>query len=278
MTGLSDSPLTMHKTILQGEVYKDTGETLKGNDYVKALCPDTPSSLIDDLVQASEKYTWIKTEGFDEYRLFREQYAHIQNVATRERGLEAFHLYDRYRLIVEAAVLKITNYGDVTGDFLGNRARAGSDQWIIRQICTDSVDIVAGDRTFTTGGTSVTPGFYPFHVVPRVAVGSDSTYYTTDNDKQMLLIFYYQSDLEPRVLESVEEYINDGVGWRVPFDIYSQLQRGNEGIATRSGCLVVNDNKRLDINAWCLENDETDIMPQGIDINTRMQIRELNNT
>ena len=278
MTGLSDSPLTMHKTILQGEVYQDTGETLKGNDYVKALCPDTPSSLIDDLVQASEKYTWIKTEGFDEYRLFREQYAHIQNVATRERGLEAFHLYDRYRLIVEAAVLKITNYGDVTGDFLGNRARAGSDQWIIRQICTDSVDIVAGDRTFTTGGTSVTPGFYPFHVVPRVAVGSDSTYYTTDNDKQMLLIFYYQSDLEPRVLESVDEYINDGIGWRVPFDIYSQLQRGNEGIATRSGCLVVNDNKRLDINAWCLENDETDIMPQGIDINTRMQIRELNNT
>jgi hypothetical protein len=278
MTGLTGNPLTMHKTVLKGVVYKDTGEELEGKEYVKALCPDTPSSLIDDLVQASEKYTWIKTEGFDEYRLFREEYAHIQNVATRERGLVAFYLYERYRLIVEAAVLKETNFGDVTGDFLGNRAREGSDQWIIRQICTDSVDIVAGDRTFTTGGTSVTPGFYPFHIVPRVAVGSDVTYYTTDNDKQMLLIFYYQSDLGPRVLESVSEKINDSIGWRTPFDVYSQLQRGNEGITTRPGCLVVDHNKRLDINAWCLENDETDIMPQGIDINTRMQIRELNST
>ena len=278
MTGLSGSPLTMHKTTLEGVVYKDTDEKLKGKEYVKALCPDTPSSLIDDLVQASEKYTWVKSEGFDEYRLFREQYAHIQNVATRERGLVAFYLYERYRLIVEAAVLKETNFGDITGDFLGNRARTGSDQWLVRQICTDSVGMTADKRTFTTGGTSIGPGFYPFHIVPRVAVGSDSNVYTTVNDKQMLLIFYYQSDLGPRVLESISEYGNDSVGWRTPFEIYSQLQRGNEGIATRPGCLIVNDNKKLDINAWCLENDETDIMPQGIDLNTRMEIQELNKT
>jgi hypothetical protein len=278
MTGLSGNPLTMHQTTLKGVVYKDTDETLEGKEYVKALCPDTPSSLIDDLVQASEKYTWIKTEGFDEYRLFREEYAHIQNVATRERGLVAFYLYERYRLIVEAAVLKETNFGDITGDFLGNRARTGSDQWLVRQICTDSVGMTVDKRTFTTGGTSIGPGYYPFHIVPRVAVGSDSNVYTTVNDKQMLLIFYYQSDLGPRVLESVSEHINDSVGWRTPFEIYSQLQRGNEGIATRPGCLVVDHNKKLDINAWCLENDETDIMPQGIDLNTRMEIRELNNT
>ena len=278
MTVKYSNETAKHKTELKGIVYKDTDEVLKGKDYVKALCPDTPSALIDSLVEATKKYAWGQTEGFNEYSLFREAYAHIQNVALRERGLITFQLYERYRPIVEAAVLKVTNWGDTTGDFLGPRARTLSDQWMIRQICTDSVGMVAGDRTFTTGGTSGGVGNYPFHIVPRVAVGSDSDTYTTVNDKQMMLIFYYQSDLETGVLERVGEYIDDSVGWRAPFDVYSQLKRGNEGIATRPGCLVVDDNRKLDINAWCLENAETDIMPQGVDLNTRMEIQEVNNT
>lgn len=275
MTVSIDSPEVTHVTELRGVVYEDLNEELTDHDFVRALCPDTPDALVDDLVQATKKYAWGVTEGYNEYELFREQYAHIKQVAYRELGLTALELYNRYQLIVEAAILKVTNWGDITGDFLGNRAREDAKQWMIRQIQTDTFDIDANERIFTTGDHSATAG-HPFHVVPRNAVAANTDTYTTVNDKQMVLIFYYQSDLSPRVLECISERIADSLGWRAPFDIYSQLQRGNTGIATRPGCLVVDDNEELDINAWCLANAETDIMPQGVDIITRDEIQELN--
>lgn len=277
MTVVADHAEVKHNTELGGIVYEDTAEMLTDHDYLKAICPDIPDALVDDLVQATKKYAWGIAEGYDEYHLFREEYAQIKQVAVREHGLTALELYDRYMPVAEAAVLKVTNWGDTTGDFLGSRARADAEQWMMRQINTDSVGLVAADdvRSFATGGASVDTTDYPYHIVPQAAVGSDTTYYTTIDDKQILLIFYYQSSLSPRVLESVSEHLNDSVGWRTPFDVYSQLQRGNEGIATRPGCLVVDDNKQLDINAWCLEDANTDILPQGIDIITRDQIQEL---
>lgn len=266
---------TTHETELKGVVYEDTGFELSEEDYVKAICPDIPDALVGDLVQAASDYAWGIAEGYDEYALFREQYAQIKQVAVREHGLVALELYDRYRTIAEAAVLKVSNWGDTTGDFLGPRARESAEQWMIRQINTDSVQIEDEGRTFNTNALSLTAD-HAFHIVPRVAVSADTTAYTTIDDKQMLLIFYYESTLSPRVLEFVSEHLNDSVGWRTPFDIYSQLARGNEGIATRPGCLVVDDNKQLDINAWCLAIADTDIMPQGIDLITRDQIQELN--
>jgi hypothetical protein len=153
---------------------------------------------------------------------------------------------------------------------------------MMRQINTDSVGLVTANdvRIIATGNTSITSDPpRPFHIVPQATVSawdSAADYYTTKQDKQMLLIFYYESSLSPRVLETVSERINDSVGWRTPFDVYSQLSRGNEGIATRPGCLVVDDGKQLSINAFNLINAETDILPQGIDIITRDQIQELN--
>jgi hypothetical protein len=280
MTVVNDHAEVTHNTELKGIVYEDTGEMLTDHDYLKAICPDVPDALVDDLVQATKKYAWGIAEGYDEYHLFREEYAQIKQVAVREHGLTALELYDRYMTVAEAAVLKVTNWGDTTGDFLGSRARESSEQWMMRQQCTDSFAFATDtERILATGALSNTASNFPYHIIPQKAVGTwDSTadYYTTINDKQMLLIFYYESTLSPRVLETVAEHINDSVGWRAPFDVYSQLSRGNEGIATRPGCLVVDDGKHLSINAWCLINAETDILPQGVDIITRDQIQELN--
>ena len=267
-----------HETVLKGVVYEDTGFELSDEDYVKAICPDIPDALVGDLVQATHDFVFGIAEGYDEYALFREEYAQIKQVAVREHGLVALELYDRYRTIVEAAVLKVTNWGDTTGDFLGPRAREASEQWMIRQINTDSLGFATTvERIAKTEGLSSTAPYYPYHIVPQHKVEAHALdSYTTIQDKQMMMIFYYESTMSPRVLQSVSERINDSVGWRVPFDVYSQLSRGNEGIATRPGCLVVDDGKNLSINAWSLIDAETDILPQGIDLITRDQIKELN--
>lgn len=279
MTTSISHPEVTHVTTLEGIVYEDTGEMLSEHDYVKAICGDIPDALVDDLVQATQKYAWGIAEGYDEYHLFREQYAQIKQVAIRERGLTALELYDRYMKIIEACILKVSNWGDVTGDFLGNRAREESQQWFIRQICTDTFNdildsatvVAVTDRIYSVTGTT-----HGYGIVPRANGGSQNTNYShTHNDEQMLGIFYYQNDLSPRVTEKAQEYINDSLGWRTPFDIWSQSNRGNEGIATRPGCLVVDDNKRFRAHGWAVAAGDVDIFPQGIDIITRNEITEL---
>lgn len=265
------------KVELSGKCYVH-GPAIGKKDFVRALCPDTADTLIEKLVTAADKYAFGLVEGvYNEYCLFRQQYDRICQVALRESGFTAFELYRAYKPIVEAAVLKLLteNTEDV---FYGGRATISSDRFFIRQICMDTFGLAttpAQKRTFTIGSTSVDTG-NPFHIIPRIDVSADTTFYTTTANEQMLLIMYYQSDLEPRVLENISEYINDNLTWRAPFDIYSQLQRGNMGIAQRPGCLIVESNRKLDINAWCLETGDTDIMPQGIEICKRKNIQELN--
>lgn len=262
---------------LSGKCYEH-GPALEKKEFVRALCPDTADDLIDKLVQATEKYAFGIVEGmYNEYCLFRRQYERICRVAYREAGFAAFELYRTYKPIVEAAVLELLTEKKSEEQFYGNRATVNSDRFIIRQIQTDTFGIAANERTYTITDHSGTAG-YPFHVVPRHDVGSDNTTYTTTANEQMILIFYYQSDLGPRVLESISEYVNDNLEWRTPFDVYSQLQRGNMGIVQRPGCLVVGSNREMDINAWCLETGDTDIFPQGVEIVKRKLITELNKT
>lgn len=269
-----DDPDVTKKVELSGKCYEH-GPAIEREEFVRALCPDTSGDLVEKLVKAVDKSAFGKIVGnYNEYCLFRRQYEQICQVALRESGFTAFELYRLYKPIVEAAVLKLLTETGTEESFYGSQAYgANADRFTMRQIQTDTFGIAAGNRTYPTGGVSTAGN--PFHVVPRHAVGADPTVYTTTVNEQMLLIFYYQSDLGPRVLESISEYINDSLGWRVPFDIYSQLQRGNMGITQRPGCLVVESNKKLDINAWCLESANTDIMPQGIEICKRKNIQEL---
>jgi len=272
-----DDPGVTKKVELSGKCYVH-GPALEKQDFVRALCPDTADTLVEKLVTAADKYAFGLVEGkYNEYCLFRREYERICQVALRESGYTAFELYRTYKPIVEAAVLKLLT--EVTEDtFYGSRATASSDRFFIRQICMDTFGLATTpvqSRTFTITTTSVATG-NPFHVIPRVDVSADTTFYTTPANEQMLLIMYYQSDLGPRVLENISEYINDNLTWRVPFDVYSQLQRGNMGIVQRPGCLIVESNRKLDINAWCLETGDTDIMPQGIEICKRKNIQELN--
>lgn len=267
-----DSPEVTKKVELSGKCYEH-GPAIDHEEFVRALCPDTADTLVDKLVKSADNYAFGLVEGkYNEYCLFRRQYEQICQVALRESGLTAFELYRTYKPIVEAAVLKLLT--EVTEEaFFGGRATESSDRFFIRQIQTNTFGIAAGDRKYATGGVSTAGN--PFHIVPRHAVGVDDTVYTTTANEQMILIFYYQSDLDPRVLESISEYINDNLTWRTPFDIYSQLQRGNMGIVQRPGCLVVESNKKLDINAWALKNDDVDILPQGVEICKRKNIQEL---
>lgn len=266
------------KIELRGKPYEDAPAEIEGAEFLRSLCPDSSGIILDKMVKAVNNYAFGEIERkYNEYHLFRAQYEQIAQVAYRESGLNVFNLYQKYLPVVEAAVLELLTEKKTEEPFFGGRTYERSDQFMIRQICTDTFNIAASDRTFSITDTSATAGL-PFLVVPRSDVGVIPpvlTYLLPPND-QMILIFYYQSDLGPRVLESVEEAISDELKFRVPFDIYSQLQRGNMGIATRPGCLIVPSGERIAIGAWCLEIGDTDIFPQGVEIVKRKHITELN--
>ncbi len=262
-----------YSTELSGEVF---GETLEGKDYIKALCPDIDPSLCDDLVEACESYGWGRIKDYDEHLLFLANYMQIKHQVYREAveiagdfvgGLSAFTLYDRYQKIVEACILKVTNWGDITGEFMGPIARTGTEQWFVRQIDTDtfwfgatqSIPPAAHSEALNAIGTAQL-------LVPRRTVGGTAL---AVNDEQMFIIFYYRSDLNPRSLDYIQEEVNDDWGVRPVMNVYSQLQRGNMGIITRHGCLIVDDNNQYECHGMPLDNVACDFMPQGIDLTTR---------
>lgn len=273
-------------TELSGEVF---GEMLDGKDYIKALCPDTDPSLIDDLMEAVETWGWSRIKDYDEHTLFLQQYMQIKQAAFREMGLTAFELYDRYQNIAEAAILKVTNWGDITGEFYGHLAREDTEQWFIRQLCSDSfwsadptpVICVPAACYFEAMPTPADTAAGWQELIPRecaATAGLTTNYARAHNDEQMYLIMYYRSDLNPRSIESIQEYVNDDWALRPMMDIYGQLQRTNVGVITRPGCLIVDDNQSYCVGGKATAAVEHDFMPQGIDLTTRHLINDYEHT
>ena len=255
-----------HITKLEGTVF---GNYLKDESYLRALCPDTDTTFLGDLANATKKYGWKPSlEDYGEYELFRMQYAKVKQYVARLVGVSqvaaALKLYEEYQKVVEAAILWVTTNGTETGNFFGPKAKIGSIQWFIRPIVPNSFQESDTDLVYpytATGNRGV---------IPRTdgAIVGGTTKYTLQSEKQVLLFFGYTSNLNPRVISHVQEYVNDGIGKRIPVDIYTQLNMSDVGIATRPGCLVIKEGKDLSIGGEVMEIADVDILPFGVDITT----------
>lgn len=272
-----------HQTLLRGEPFKGEKE-LKDEEYLEALCPDTDVTFLGKIANAAVAEGWkTDLEGFNEYELFLTQYARLKQIASRRLGVAALELFDRYQKLVEAALLQVMTDGTETGNFYGQRAKVGSIQWLIRPICPDSVQLgpaVADphvpdhtDLIYKYGTAAPASGATSKGVVQRydaaLTKGTALDGWTLVSEKQVLVIFGYTANLNPRAIEDVQEYVNDGVGSRIPINIYEQMNMTDIGLATRPGALVVNEGKLLQIGAHTLvDNIYSDIFPFGVDICT----------
>ena len=268
-----------HETVLKGVVFKGQAE-LKDEAYLESLCPDTDVTFIDHIANAAVKSGWkVDLEGYNEYDLFLAQYARLKQIASRRLGVAALELFDRYQKLVEAAILQVTTDGTETGHFYGQKAKVGSIQWLIRPIIPQSVGLC-----LSTGGAAACSFddqylIYKYGtkgdkgVVQRKdskpATGNREDVYQLVSEKQILVIFGYTCNLNPRAILHVQEYVNDGVGTRIPIDIYTQMNMTDIGLTTRPGALVVNEGKQLGIAARTIVDDiYSDIFPFGVDICT----------
>ena len=274
-----------HVTPLRGSVFKGEKE-LKDEEYLEALCPDTDVTFLGKIANAAMAEGWkTDLEGFNEYELFLTQYARLKQIASRRLGVAALELFDRYQKLVEAALLQVMTDGTETGNFYGQRAKIGSIQWLIRPICPDSVHLTVGDGSDTLPADDHTKLIYKYGtampasgatskgVVQRkdsaLTKGKTGDSWTLVSEKQVLIIFGYTANLNPRAIEDIQEYVNDGVGARIPINIYEQMNMTDIGLATRPGALVVNEGKLLQIGAHTLVDDiYSDIFPFGVDICT----------
>lgn len=253
-----------HETLLSGVAFKGEKE-LKDEEYLKALCPDTDATFLGHLSNAVKEEGWkTDLEGANEYELFLAQYKRIAQFASRRLGVTALEMYERYQKVVEAAVLYITSEGTETGHFFGARAKMGSIQWMVRPICYDSFP------TKVTAANLIYDPLLPGDkgVVERKNDGAPADGYKLKTDKQILCIFGYVSNLNPRVIARLQEEVNDGVGKRMPIEVYEQMALTDIGLVPRTGCLVVNEAKTLKIGCTTLVAADFDIMPFGVDITT----------
>ena len=263
-----------HMTALKGGAFKGEKE-LVGEKYLQALCPDSDLTLMGHVMDATQQRGWrTELEGYNEYDLFLAQYAKLKQIASRRLGIGALELFDRYQKVVEAAVLYVTGTGTETGNFYGQRAKVGSVQWFIRPIVPESVDLDDAGGTF-----DYTTLIFKYDnageigVVQRKnslpAVGTENDRYVVQSDKQILVLFGYTNSLNPREILEVQEYVNDGVGARIPIDIYNQMTMTDIGLATRPGALIINESKQMVIGGQSMvANVYSDIFPFGVDICT----------
>lgn len=263
-----------HTTMLKGGVFAGQKE-LAGDKYLQAMCPDSDLTLMGHIMDATQTRGWrTELEGYSEYDLFLAQYAKLKQLASRRLGVAALDLFDRYQKVVEAAILYITSTGTETGNFYGQRAKVGSVQWFIRPIVPESVDLNPADGTF-----DYTQLIYKYTAAGNIgvvqrkntlpAVGTANDRYVVQSDKQILVMFGYTNSLNPREILEVQEYVNDGVGARIPIDVYDQMTMTDIGLATRPGALVVNESKQMVIGGQSMvANVYSDIFPFGVDICT----------
>lgn len=260
--------------MLKGGVFAGQKE-LAGDKYLQAMCPDSDLTLMGHIMDATQTRGWrTELEGYSEYDLFLAQYAKLKQLASRRLGVAALDLFDRYQKVVEAAILYITSTGTETGNFYGQRAKVGSVQWFIRPIVPESVDLNPADGTF-----DYTQLIYKYTAAGNIgvvqrkntlpAVGTANDRYVVQSDKQILVMFGYTNSLNPREILEVQEYVNDGVGARIPIDVYDQMTMTDIGLATRPGALVVNESKQMVIGGQSMvANVYSDIFPFGVDICT----------
>lgn len=255
-----------HITELKGTFF---GQYVEDEEYLRALCPDTDTTFLGDLANATKKYGWKPSlEDYQEYTLFEVQYAKVKQYVARLVGISqvaaALQLYERYQKVVEAAVLWATTTGTNTGNFFGPKAKVGAIQWLVRPICMNTFQEAQTDRVFSYTATGNRG------VIPRddaaVTGGAAGDTYTLQTDTQVICIFGYVSNLNPRSISRVQEYVNDGVGKRLPVDIYGQMNMSDVGVATRQGCLVIKEGKNMTIGGDFLEICDSDILPFGVDI------------
>ncbi|GAI68979.1 unnamed protein product, partial [marine sediment metagenome] len=168
------------------------------------------------------------------------------------------------------AILQVTTDGTETGHFYGSKAKVGSIQWLIRPIipgtfktAVPTVDLMLDtDLIFKYGATG-----------KKGIVDREDTAPTAGavmvKEKQIVIIFGYTNNLNPRAILEIQETVNDGIGNRIPINVYRQMNMTDIGLVTRPGALVVNEGKTLKIGARTIvANIYSDIFPFGVDICT----------
>lgn len=261
-----------HETALKGVVFKGQKE-LKDVAYLESLCPDTDVTFLDHIANAAMKSGWkVDLEGYNEYDLFLAQYAWMKQIASRRLGVAALELFDRYQKIVEAAILQVTTDGTETGHFYGSKAKVGSIQWLIRPIMpitfkdATPAALIPDTELIYKYGTAGKKG-----VVDRMDSAPTAPTHGAQmvKEKQIVIIFGYTNNLNPRAILEIQESVNDGIGHRVPINMYRQMNMTDIGLVTRPGALVVNEGKTLTIGATTIvANMYSDIFPFGVDICT----------
>lgn len=88
-------------------------------ETVAGLSPDTEETLLEDLAAATQDRGWGKVKGLNEKNLFDTQYNQIKQSVYREAGVTALKLYDKYKDLVEAAVLLFSGPDKADENFLG---------------------------------------------------------------------------------------------------------------------------------------------------------------
>lgn len=240
------------------------------------LVPTMPEDKRGKLANAST-WDWHESRDFNQGDVFERKFREIAGWyyaegAGRDPLVVAIaKLFAKYKPIIEAFVKEFTYSTEkVNGQFMGDLAR-GASEVTLRPLVLDSFGTLAHVLACANYWQLPAAGAEN-HIIPdnvrtaaEVAAGRVPAAFAHTNRRAWLILGYAELVAGVQVYDSVQEWINDSVGFRKPLYNWPQLSISNI-LLMQSGCpLYVETGEQFDLDGWATAAVNSGIWPIGVE-------------
>jgi len=235
------------------------------------LCPTMPESKRSKLANAST-WPWHSTRDFNQGDIFERKYREIagyyyaQATGREALGVSILKLFAKYKPVVEAFVKEFTYSTEkVNGEFMGDLAR-GARETTIRPIVRDSFGDEAG-TCYASYFQVPAAANAELHIIPDVASQAITTTVTAhENHRAWLILGYAELFATLPVIDGIQEWVNDSIGFRKPIYCYPQHAITNLLLVQSGTPLYVETGDQFDLDGFAISTNTTGIWPIGVEV------------
>lgn len=211
---------------------------------LKSLFPQLTPGQRSELRKASKKYKFKEVQGINEKARVEGILEGIGSAYFKERGYTTLKVFEKYKNVIEAAVLHLKNRSDSV--FLGTTAK--DEELTMTALGSDAFNQTSTQRIYTAemGQNNIIP--------------KSSGFYTPKSRKESIFIVGFATTTDVRAIEDIQISLQDGYEARQPFN-FQKVKYGDTYILEFP--IWVRDGVGMDINASFSKKCSTDLYPIG---------------
>ena len=236
------------------------------------LCPNMPEAKRSKLANAS-KWPWHVAGDVNQGDVFERKFKqlagyYLAQAAGRDTLVKTiFQLFQTYKPVIVAAVKEFTYSTEkVNGEFMGDEAR-GAMETTMRPLVLDSFGSLAHVLS-VTNYWQIPVALAENHIIPdnvNNAAGRTEVF-THDRRRAWLILGWAELIATIPVYDSVQEWINDSMGFRKPYYLYPHVAMTNLLLMEKGTPTWVETNHSWDADGFALSATQSGMWPIGVEV------------